>query len=70
MVVRAVVVKRTVRSMLRLGEWELGGGDECGEEGWAPHAFIGSEEERGGQTGKGIDWSVVAASMPAVRFDG
>jgi hypothetical protein len=43
-----------------------GGGDECGEEGRAPHPFIGSEGERGGRTGKGIRWPVVAASMPAV----
>jgi hypothetical protein len=25
------------------GEWEMGGGDECGEEGRAPRPFIGSE---------------------------
>jgi hypothetical protein len=47
-----------------------GGRDECGEEGQAPHPFIGSEGERGGQTGKGIGWPVVAASMPAVRLGG
>jgi hypothetical protein len=40
------------------------GGDECGEEGRAPHPFIGSEGEQGGQTGKGIGRPVVAASMP------
>jgi hypothetical protein len=28
---------------LGCGEWEMGGGDECGEEGRAPHPFIGLE---------------------------
>jgi hypothetical protein len=46
----------------------MGGGDECGEEGRAPHPFIGSEGERGSRTGKGIGRSVVAASMPAIQF--
>jgi hypothetical protein len=46
------------------------GGDECGEEGRAPRPFIGSEGERGDQTGKGIGWPVVAALMPVVRFGG
>jgi hypothetical protein len=32
-VVRAAAVGTPVRSMLRLGEWELGGGDGYGEEG-------------------------------------
>jgi hypothetical protein len=32
-VVRAAAVGTPVRSALRLGEWEIGGGDECGEEG-------------------------------------
>jgi hypothetical protein len=48
----------------------MGGEDECGEEGRAPRPFIGSGGERGGRTGKGIGWSVVAASMPFVRFGG
>jgi hypothetical protein len=47
-----------------------GGGNECGEEGQAPHPFIGSEGKRDGRTGKGIGRPVVAASMPAVRFGG
>jgi hypothetical protein len=47
-----------------------GGGDECDEEGRAPHPFIRSEGKRGGRTGKGIGWPVVAASMPVVRFSG
>jgi hypothetical protein len=38
-----------VRSVLGLGEWEMGGGDECGEKGQAPHPFIVSEGERGDQ---------------------
>jgi hypothetical protein len=52
--------------------WRVGngGGDECGEEGRAPRPFIGSKGERGVQTGKGIGWPVVAASMPAVQFGG
>jgi hypothetical protein len=31
--VRAVEVGTLVRSTLGLREWEMGGGDECGEEG-------------------------------------
>jgi hypothetical protein len=42
-VVRAAAVGTPVRSALRLGEWEMGSGDGCGEEGQAPHPFIGSE---------------------------
>jgi hypothetical protein len=46
------------RSMLELGEWEMGGGDECGEKGRAPRPFIGSEgsgvaERRRGTGGGG-----------------
>jgi hypothetical protein len=33
MAVRAAAVETPVRSMLGLGEWEMGGGDECGEKG-------------------------------------
>jgi hypothetical protein len=33
MVVWAVAVGTPVRSALGLGEWEMGGGDGCGEEG-------------------------------------
>jgi hypothetical protein len=33
MAVRATVVGTPVRSVLRLGEWEMGGRDECGEKG-------------------------------------
>jgi hypothetical protein len=33
MVVRAAAVGTPVRSALGLGEWEMGGGDGCGEEG-------------------------------------
>jgi hypothetical protein len=69
-VVRAAAVGTLVRSALRLREWEMGGGDECGEEERAPRPFIGSEGERGGRTGKGIRRPVVAASMPAIRFSG
>jgi hypothetical protein len=43
MVVRAAAVGTLVRSALGLGEWEMGGGDGCGEEGRAPRPFIGSE---------------------------
>jgi hypothetical protein len=32
-VVRAAVVRTLVRSALELREWEMGGGDGCGEEG-------------------------------------
>jgi hypothetical protein len=51
--VRAAAVGTLVRSMLGLGEWEMGGGDECGEEGRAPHPFIGSEGERGDRVSEG-----------------
>jgi hypothetical protein len=33
MAVRAAAVGTPVWSMLMLGEWEMGGGDECGEKG-------------------------------------
>jgi hypothetical protein len=69
-VVRAAQVETPMRRALGLREWEMGGGDECGEEGRAPRPFIGSEGERGGRTGKGIRRSVVAASMSAVQFSG
>jgi hypothetical protein len=59
-----------VQSTLGLREWEMGGGDECGEEGRDPHPFIGSEGERGVRTGKGTGRPVVVASMTAVRFGG
>jgi hypothetical protein len=36
MMVRAVVVKTLMRSILGLEEQGNGGGDECGEEGRAP----------------------------------
>jgi hypothetical protein len=39
MVVKAVAVETPVRTALRLGEWEMWGRDECGEEGRAPHPF-------------------------------
>jgi hypothetical protein len=42
-VVRAAAVGTPVRSALGLGEWEMGGGDECGEEGRAPRPFIWSD---------------------------
>jgi hypothetical protein len=32
-VVRVAAIETPVRSALRLGEWEMGGGDGCGEEG-------------------------------------
>jgi hypothetical protein len=31
--VRAAAVETLMRSTLELGEWEMGGGDECNEEG-------------------------------------
>jgi hypothetical protein len=31
--VRAAAVETPMRSTLELGEWEMGGGDECNEEG-------------------------------------
>jgi hypothetical protein len=69
-VVRAAAVETPVRSALGLREWEMGGGDECGEEGRAPCPFIGSEGEWGDGTGKGIRRPVVAASMSAIWFGG
>jgi hypothetical protein len=33
MVVRVAAVETLVWSVLGLGEWQMGGGDECGEEG-------------------------------------
>jgi hypothetical protein len=59
-VVRAAAVRTLVRSVLGLRKWEMGGGDECGEEGRAPRPFIGSEREWGGRTGKGIERPMVA----------
>jgi hypothetical protein len=53
MAVRATAVGSPVRSVLRLRDWEMGGGDECGEKGRAPHPFIGSEGERGGRVSEG-----------------
>jgi hypothetical protein len=41
MAVRAAAVGTLVRSVLGLGKWEMGGGDECGEKGRAPRPFIG-----------------------------
>jgi hypothetical protein len=68
--VRAAAAGTLVRGALGLREWEMGRGDECGEEGRAPHPFIGSEGERGGRTGKEIGRPVVASSMPAIQFSG
>jgi hypothetical protein len=53
MAVRAAAVGTLVRSVLGLGEWEMGGGDECGEKGRAPRPFIGSEGEQGGRASEG-----------------
>jgi hypothetical protein len=69
MVVRVAAVETPLWSTLELGEWEMGGGNESGEEGQAPHPFIGSEGGAGG-TGKGIGQPVVAASMLVVWFGG
>jgi hypothetical protein len=55
-VVRATADGTLVRSVLRLGEWGNGGGDECGEEGRAPHPFMGSEGEQGGRASEGNGW--------------
>jgi hypothetical protein len=52
MVVRAAAVGTPVWSALGLGEWEMGGGDECGEEGQAPRPFIGSEGGAGRPDGR------------------
>jgi hypothetical protein len=52
-VVRAAAVETPVRSTLRLGEWEMGGGDGCSEEGLAPRPFIGSEGGAGRPDGEG-----------------
>jgi hypothetical protein len=52
-VVTAAAVGTPVRSALGLGEWEMGGGDECGEEGRAPRPFIGSEGGAGRPDGEG-----------------
>jgi hypothetical protein len=49
MTVRAAAARTPVRSVLKLREWEMWGGNECGEKGQAPHPFIGSEGERGGR---------------------
>jgi hypothetical protein len=53
MAVRAAAVRTLVRSVLGLGEWEMGGGDECGEKGRAPRPFIGSEGGAGQPDGEG-----------------
>jgi hypothetical protein len=52
-VVREAAVGTPVWSVLGLEEQGNGGGDECGEEGRAPHPFIGSEGERGGRMSEG-----------------
>jgi hypothetical protein len=58
--VRVAVVGTPVQSTLRLEEWEMGGKDECGEEGRAPRPFIGSEGSgaagRGRGRGSGDRW--------------
>jgi hypothetical protein len=52
-VVRAVTIETLMQSALGLGELGNGGGDECGEEGRAPHRFIVSEGERGCRASEG-----------------
>jgi hypothetical protein len=47
------VVGTPMWSTLKLGEWEMVGGDECGQEGRAPHPFIGSEGGAGRPDGEG-----------------
>jgi hypothetical protein len=53
-VVRVAVVGTPEWSVLGLGEWGNGGGDECGEEGRAPRPFIGSEGERAAGHQRGV----------------
>jgi hypothetical protein len=63
MAVRAAAVGTPVRSLLGLGEWEMGVGDECGVKGRATHPFIGLEGERGGWASEGNGWQRWCAIM-------
>jgi hypothetical protein len=50
------------------GKW--GAGMSVVRRGELLALLYGRKGEQGGRTGKGIDWPVVAASMPVVRFAG
>jgi hypothetical protein len=70
MVVRAAVVGTLERSLLGLGEWEMGGRDGCGEEGRAARPFIGSEGGAGWPDGERDQAAGGGASMLVIRLDG